>query len=189
MKAVGGGQCVYEIDELTAANLAGAAQRLPEAYDVMREICAVNVFHGAPLPAHLRMAASQIIRGTFPKASRTGPPIGSDFVVRMLAYSGAKYCRDAFHLTLTRNEERRDGLRISACDAVADAAKALEIPVQYKNLADWCQAKRFLGFRERADAIMGYFHDLELVRVGALKRPNSPFGPFPALGHMRKNRK
>ncbi|WP_323765890.1 hypothetical protein [Marinovum sp.] len=184
-----GGQFVYEIDDLAAANLCGAAQRLPEAYDVLREVCTTNVFHGAVLPAHCRMAASQIIRGSFPNAKRTGPPIGGNFVMRMLAYNGAKYCRDAFQLTLTRNEERSDGLRLSACDAVVEAAKSQEIHIEYKNLADWCLAKKFLGFRERADAIMGYAHDLELVRVGALKQPNSPFGPFPAIGHMRTNRK
>ncbi len=179
-----GGGVYYEVNEAASVFLGGAAQKLPEALDVLKSICASNVFEGAEMPQSLRMKAHMLILGKFPGAKRRGPPLSQDFTQKFLMRQIALDIRDFFELTLTRH----DGpTTLSACDAVSMVANKHGVDVQYKALESWCTHAKFKGFRERADAIWHHIVDDYLVSVGALKNsPSGLSGPFTELGRMRK---
>lgn len=176
-----GGGVYYVVDEKMAGFLGGAAQDIPEAADVVREICASNVFEGQPLPYHLRAIAFQLIKGTHRSAKRRGPKLDQDFLQRWLLRDAAIYLSDAYSLELTRYDGPR---QMSACDVVSLVAKRHGFDVSFTRLRDWCSHADHREMRRRADALSNYFKDLQLIEWGALSaRPL--YGPFAELARMR----
>lgn len=177
------GGVFYTVQDSTGAYLGGAAQRLPEAHSVVVQICASNVFEGAELPASLRSVAHMMILGQFPAATRRGPSLGSDFMLRYGLRSLAIFARDAFGLALTRS----DGpTTLSACDAVCMVANQHGLNIPYTRLRDWCSHGDHSEFRNRADAVSNYLKDLFLAENGILKNEPTPFGVFSELSRMRR---
>lgn len=178
------GGVYYEVEEYASLYLGGAAQKLPEALDALKTICASNVFEGAKMPTSLRMKAHSLILGNFPGAKRRGPPLSKNFTLKFAMRQSALSARNAFDLSLTRH----DGpTTMSACDAVSMVAEKFGLRVPYKSLESWCTSKKHQGFRDRADSIWNHLTDQYLISVGALtKSPTSLSGPFAELGRMRK---
>ncbi|MDP5217149.1 hypothetical protein Q5Y75_07965 [Ruegeria sp. 2205SS24-7] len=178
-----GGYVHYEVDNDAASLLGGAAQSLPEALDVMVEVCAMNTFVGAPLPDALRSNAAMLIRGNFPGAKARGARPSKDFVMKFLLRQSALSVRDVFGLSLTRNAESENTL--SACDAVSMVVERHGLTVPYRRLSEWCTHADHQGFRNRADAMWNHLLDTFLIKTGALKKSSTPFGPFQELSRMR----
>ncbi|WP_299899950.1 hypothetical protein [uncultured Ruegeria sp.] len=178
------GGVYYEVEEYASRYLGGASQKLPEALDALKTICASNVFEGAKMPESLRVKAHSLILGNFPGAKRRGPPLSKDFTLRFVMRQSALSVRNAFELSLTRHDGPRT---MSACDAVSMVADQFGVRVTYKSLESWCTSKKHQGFRDRADAIWNHLTDQYLVKVGALKEsPSNLSGPFAELGRMRR---
>lgn len=175
------GTVYYVVDDALAAYLSGAAQDLPDAAEIIREICASNIMEGQPLPYNLRCAAFSMIKGSFPAATRRGRRVDGQFCQRWLFREAAIYVRDAFDLHLTRNEASGE---MSACDAVSQVAARHRVDVPFERLRDWCTHKSHREFRVRADSLSNVIRDLSLIELGAL-RSRGPFGPIAELARMR----
>lgn len=179
----GGNGIYYMVDERAAGFLQGAAQELPEAADVVQEICASNVFEGAPLPYSLRCAAYEMIKGTYPKANRRGAKLKGDFLKRWLLRWAAIDVSEVFDLPLTRH----DGITtMSACDVVILVAECHKMNVSFNLLRDWCTHRDYREMRKRADSLTNLLKDSMLIEWGVLKARAPMYGPFLELALMRK---
>ena len=173
----------YVVDERAAAYLQGAAQDLPEAADVIEEICASNVFEGAAIPYSLRCAAFEMIKGTYPRAKRRGAKLTGDFFKRWLLRWAAIDISETFDLPLTRY----DGVTtLSACDVVSLVVQRHRMNVSFNLLRDWCTHKDHREMRKRADSLTNFLKDAQLIEWGVLKARAPAYGAFLELALMRK---
>ena len=176
-----GGGVFYKVENDTAVFLGGAAQRIPEAAEVYREICASNIYEGAPLPQNMRRASMLMIRGDYPDARRKGRKLDGDFLRKWLLVWAAEYVRDAFDLELTRHDGPKT---MSACDVVSQVAERFGWQVGPTLLRDWCHHKKYRAMRQRAGAFTRYFKGRILHRYGVLREDGNRFGPLGELARM-----
>ena len=160
----------YEIDDECAGYLCGAAQRMPDIGELVAKICAFNVLNGKPLPHSFRSFAFSLISGNKIVASRAGSKAPKDFVIRWLAYEGVIFLRDAFDF---RPLPIDDGSENSACDIVSEAFERFDIDIKPTEIRDWCSHRKHEAFRRRADILTNHHKDLELHKLGVIKR--SPY--------------
>lgn len=174
----------YTVDDATSKIICGAAQQVPEAAEVVRQIIASNVFESAPLTYDMRCVASQMIRGSFPAKTRRGGPVQSNFLQRWFLFSSAVTLSDAFGnlVPLTRNDASPEH---SACDFVVSVAAEFGIGLNYTAIRDWCTSKKHEQFRLRAKSLSNYFKDLYLSELGVISN-NRVFGPFAEMARMQQ---
>jgi hypothetical protein len=177
------GGVFYRVEENTAVFLGGAAQRFSEAHDIYREICASNIFEGAPLPKPMRSAAMLMVREQYPGAKRAGRKLDGDFLRKWLLVWAAEHARDAFGLKLTRYDGPQ---AMSACDVVSQVSERFGWEIDPIKLRDWCQHKKYAQTRRRAEAFTRFFKDRILHKSGAVQGDGHPFGPIGELALMQE---
>ncbi|MHA7826911.1 MAG: hypothetical protein ACX93P_05040 [Roseovarius sp.] len=173
------GGVYYIVDPKTGEFLSGAAQNIPEAVEIVREICASNAFEGAPLPYSLRCISMMIILGdTAHLAKRAGPKLSGDFFKKWLLFWASIHAHEAFGLTLTRHKGPN---AMSACDAASLVASQHGICVTAKELMDWCTHTKYQPMRARARAFIAYYRGQMLRDQGIITSNEHPFGPLQEL--------
>lgn len=175
----------YDVEPSAAAVISGAASSVPEAAEILREICASNIFEGHPIPPEFRPHASLHMRGRAHFASRPGKPAGDDFFLKWLLRGEAQFVADACDLALTRSPDSKSGIQMSACDAVSMTVLRQGVDVPPDRLIAWCNHRDHQAFRSRADALTNLHKDIVLHRWGLLRRMPT-YGVFHELPHMNR---
>ncbi len=161
-------QIYFEVDEPASRELYFEAEKNPSAYESAVKICATNLRYGAPLPYLLTQFVAQNLEGSFTYKKQRGKPPDKLFGQRAYFYLLARYLADAFfNSEIARNEMTR---KLSACDAVANAATALGVPITYTKVRDWCQHRDYKKMRRHADSFHDFLKDKYLHEIGLLRR-------------------
>jgi len=173
------GGVYYIVEPETAGFLGGAAQDIPEAAEIVREICASNVFEGAALPYSLRCAAVMIINGQISHlAKRRGPKLSGAFFIKWILYWATIHAHEAFGLKLTRREGEN---AMTAPDAVSLVAAQHGVAVKPRQIMEWLTHERYASMRNRADPLIAFFRGQMLRKQGILTTNEHPFGPLQAF--------
>lgn len=170
----------YRVDDETANQLGVMAQGDRISFEVVKEICAANVYNGEPIPSDLRNICFSLIRGDKVGPSTKGKLPGQEFCVRFTARLAIKYLDHAYEdLPATRNEASAP---CSAADTVRDALDKLGMHFEYVTVRDWTKSRKDDTFTYWAHSVEDLYYENLMLHYGLVKKRKkrimNPWGQY-----------
>lgn len=176
------GTVYYEVDSLTARNLSIRAMSNKNAFQIVRTICAHNVWNGKEVPTPFRPIAQALLLGTDRWSWKPGARPNKEFFVRYLAVSAV----ENLNLLYGIDKRRGDGSPHHSCaDIVVEALAQHGYHTTFNTVASWVSSKTLRCLTEPLDE---YFAEETLVSLKLIKRRQrfelNPWGQFAPMDIM-----
>lgn len=136
----------YVITEQAGLLIARGVDDDPNKFDAAAKICAANVLFNEPLPAALRLFASQVLSGEVTRPKQNHRPRKRNWFELSYLYNLSIECSVRFNLFLTRNDEGSN--KYSSCDALAEALEVCGRKTKYSEIKNLHVHPDFAVFRE-----------------------------------------
>ncbi len=170
----------YRVDPNYAEYLAIGAAGEPLYRALVLRICSANIWCGQPVPQAFRARCTNLLEGEEKcRFKKPGALEGAAFMRMVIAIYFVDLVADAYGIFRTRGAASPAN---SAADVVADAMSEMMVECSFENVRDWCNSRKHMRMREAARWLIGHCTDVELMKIGALRRdPKWNVGPYGQL--------